>query len=75
MGYTLTSVVGDASVNGDVLSVGGVSLALPSVPPALAGRTVSVRLFYVTRDGKPLPLLIVGEGIFWRYDALLDAQG
>ncbi|QAA75881.1 MAG: hypothetical protein BIP78_0113 [Candidatus Bipolaricaulis sibiricus] len=74
VGYTLASVVGDASLNGDVLSVGGVSLALPTVPQMLAGRTVSVRLFYVMRDGKPFPLLIVGEGLFWRYDALLSAD-
>ncbi|MBC7170491.1 hypothetical protein H5T54_06160 [Candidatus Bipolaricaulota bacterium] len=74
-GYTLASVAGDAGVSGDVLSVGGDSFALPSVPPALVGRTLPVRLFYVTRGGEPFPLLIVGEGLFWRYDPLLTAEG
>lgn len=73
--YTVSSVVGDAVVSGDVLSVGGISLTLPNVPPALVGSTLPVRLFYVTLDGQPFPLLIVSEGLFWRYDHLLPAEG
>ena len=73
--HALASVVGDATVNEDVFSVGGISLALPNIPPALAGRTLPVRLYYVTVDGKPFPLLIVGVGLLWRYDPLLKVEG
>lgn len=72
---TVGSVVGNATLRGDVLSVGGVSVTLPTVPPAVGNPTLPVRLFYMTLDGKPFPLLIVSKGLFWRYDHLLPAEG
>ncbi len=74
-GYTVSSITGEATVKGTTLIVGRINLALPATPPALLGRTLPVRLYYVTKDGKPFPLLIVGEGLFWRYDPVLKVAG
>jgi len=74
-GYAVASVAGTATVKDGVLNLDGRTFALPSVPPGIAGPTAAVRLFYTTKDGKPFPLLLVGEGLFWRYDPLLRPQG
>lgn len=74
-GYTVLSVAGEATIKGTTLTVGTISLTLPTTPPTLLRQTLPVRLYYVTKDGKLFPLLIVGEGLFWRYDPLLKVQG
>ncbi len=74
-GYTVDALSGTGTVKDGVLSVAGVSLLLPTVPPTLAGGSLLLQVYYVIRDGKPFPLLLVGDGLFWRYDPLLAAQG
>ncbi len=74
-GYTVAALSGTGTVKDGVLSVGGKSIPLPTVPPTLAGGSVPLQVYYVIRDGRPFPLLLVGDGLFWRYDPLLAAQG
>lgn len=74
-GYTVAALSGTGTVKDGVLSVEGMSLPLPTVPPTLAGRSLPLQVYYVTRDGTPFPLLLVGDGLFWRYDPLLKPQG
>lgn len=74
-GHTVLSLTGTATVKDSVLSLSGKSFTLPTVPPTLVGRALPVQLYYVIKDGKPFPVLLVGEGLFWRYDPLLVPQG
>lgn len=73
-GYTWSAVFGEASVHDGVLSLEGMDFTLPSLPSSLREQSILLRVFYVVQEGKPFPILIVGEGIFWRYDHLLQAS-
>jgi len=71
-GLIVQSVFGIPMLSGADLTVGDQRLRLPSVPTELGAMVSPVRVFTTTRDGEVIPLLIVGEGLFWRYDHLLD---
>ncbi len=71
-GSIAQSVFGIPTLSGADLTVGDQRLRLPSVPTELGTVVSSVRVFTTTRGGEVIPLLIVGDGLFWRYDHLLD---
>lgn len=71
-GSIVQSAFGIPTLSGADLAVGDERLRLPSVPTELGEAVSPVRVFMTTRDGEVIPLLIVGEGLFWRYDHLLD---
>jgi len=71
-GATAQSVVGIPAIEETRLLIEDRSFELPNMPP-LARETSTIRIFFVDQDAEMLPLLIVGEGLFWRYDHLFDA--
>jgi len=66
---TIESVAGPASYEAGALSIGGVTVELPAeIPSDLA----EARLFFTTPDaGDVLPLLVVADGSFVRFDHLI----
>lgn len=73
-GQQVFSVAGIPVTDEARLTVDGQAFALPIIPPSLEATAAQLRIFYWLRDGEPVLLLIVGEGIFWRYDHLVDAS-
>lgn len=62
--YAVQSVQGKATLKDNALAMGEVRVAVPEVPPSLAGRTVEVRLYYVLVDKERVALLLVGDRLF-----------
>lgn len=67
------SVFGRPELFENVLTLEGLSFVLPeALPVALPPE---VRLFYAVLPGAEFfPLLLVGEGLFWRFDHLLGGR-
>jgi len=68
----VTSALGEMIVGDGVLEVGGVTVRLPQgaiLPDELPG---TVRVFYATDADEPIVLLLVGDGLFLRFDHLLS---
>jgi hypothetical protein len=70
-GYEVLFAVGVPVLADAVLTVDGRSMTLPEVPPMLAALTTTAAVFYTTSGDALLPLLIVGQDLFWRYDHFL----
>jgi len=68
-GGTIESVAGPAAYAAGTLSIGGVTVDLPAEIP---GDIAEVRLFFTTTGGGDvLPLLVVADGAFVRFDHLI----
>jgi len=66
---TIESVAGPAAYVGGTLFIGGVTVELPAEIP---GDIAEGRLFFTTTDaGDVLPLLVVTDGAFVRFDHLI----
>ena len=66
-------MTGSFAYEAGVLSVGDVTVELPETAIELADRLPEARLFFTTTDvGEVLPLLVVSEGAFVRFDHLIE---
>ena len=66
---TLENVVGDGIVSEEILTIGEFFIDLPSVPVRFDGEMGPVRVFFMTiSEGTRIPLLIVSDGFFLRFD-------
>jgi hypothetical protein len=66
---TIESVAGPAAYAAGTLSIGGVTVELPAEIP---GDIAEGRLFFTTTGvGDVLPLLVVADGAFVRFDHLI----
>lgn len=71
-GGTVKSVAGAVAYAAGTLSVGGLSIELPSPTADLPGDLAEARLFFATTDADGVfPLLIVADGSFVRFDHLI----
>ena len=69
----IESVTGSFAYEAGVLSVGDVTVELPETAIELADYLPEARLFFTTTDvGEVLPLLVVSEGAFVRFDHLIE---
>ena len=65
------SVLGVVTVGDGLLEVAGQTLALPEGTVLPDGLPESVRVFYAEISGQPVALLLVGDGLFVRFDHLI----
>ena len=69
---SIESVTGTGQFDHGVLQVQGLTFALPTSMPALENSTVEgLRVYYVEQSDRLVPLLVVGDELFLRYDHLL----
>jgi len=64
------SVLDSAIVNDGTMAVGGLTLALPDGAALPSRLPETVRVFYSDVTGEPIALLLLGEGLFVRFDHL-----
>ncbi len=70
---TLENVVGDGIVSEEILTIGEFFIDLRSVPASFDGEMGPVRVFFMTTsEGVTVPLLIVSDGFFVRFDHLTN---
>jgi len=65
------SVLDAVAVSDETLSVGGLTLALPAGAELPNAFPETVRVFFAAGEGEPIALLLVGEGLFVRFDHLI----
>lgn len=69
---TIGSVTGPATYAAGTLSIGDVTVELPNPTAELPGGLAEARMFFTTTDvGDVLPLLVVADGAFVRFDHLI----
>jgi hypothetical protein len=66
------SAVGMFQIDGEMLSIAGTVVELPFVPSILAGYNGDVRLFTTGSEEQAVPLLLVSEDFFFRFDHLTN---
>lgn len=67
----VSSVIDRVAVDGNALSVGGLTLALPDGATLPSALPETIRVFYANAEDQPVALLLVGEGLFVRFDHLI----
>ena len=67
----VVSVLASAAVSDGSLEVAGLALTLPDGAVLPNDLPESVRVFYAEIEGRSVPLLLVGEGLFVRFDHLI----
>ena len=65
------SVLDAVAVSDETLSVGGLTLALPAGAELPSAFPETVRVFFAASEGEPIALLLVGEGLFVRFEHLI----
>lgn len=68
----IRSSLGSPSIENGVLIVGDLTVSLPSTLQLPEPLPDSVRLFALYSAGEALPLLLVGENVFFRFDHLIN---
>ncbi len=69
-GATVVSVTGSPLLEDEGLRIGDTGVRLPENVEEAYQLPLEVRLFTATRDGDVVPLLLVGDGLFLRFDHL-----
>ena len=67
----VSSVLASAAVSDSSIEVDGLALMLPDGAVLPKDLPESVRVFYAEIEGRSVPLLLVGEGLFVRFDHLI----
>ena len=67
-GDCIESTIGTFQVDGETLKVVDIAVQLPFVPSNLADYSGGVRLFTMESEGQTIPLLLMSEDFFFRFD-------
>ena len=70
---TVETIAGDGSVSARILTIDRLAIDVPAIPASFDGEMGWVRLFFTrTHEDAIVPLLIVSEGFFLRFNHLVD---